>query len=242
MPRRFLCAILALIALPGPAAAEEQAAFLPGDLFVYERLRLDGAGTEQARSTVTWEVLASDGGGHAIRITEDGAGGSSASDWIFDRDNNVLHQQLEGCRVVNEPHSGRYAWPMSQGSTWSLDYRIVERCDATPGQERLVATCNVEARAVSTGTWALRGFENPAIEIGRTVACSDPARPGAVLIRWEKELLCPELAVRCLLEYDWVLLPAPRATETVVRAYRELPELQSYDGQVRETLVDVQLQ
>ena len=242
MPRRFLCAIFALVALPGPAAAEEPAAFLPGDLFVYERLRLDGAGTEQARTTVRWQALASDGSGHTIRITEEGAGGGSVSDWVFDRDNNVLYQQLEGCRVVNETHSGRHAWPMSQGSSWRLDYRIVERCDATPGQERLVATCNVEARTVSAGTWALKGFENPAIEIARTVACSDPARPGAVLIRWEKELLCPELAVRCIFEYDWVLLPPARATETIVQAYRDLPELQSYDGRVRETLFDVQLQ
>lgn len=242
MPRRFLCTMFAILGVSGEVAAQEPAFFV-GDLFVYERTRLDGAGNEQARTTVNWEALASDSGGHTIRITEIAAGGgSSASDWTFDRDNNVLHQQLEGCRLVNEPHSGRYAWPMSQDSRWRLDYRIVERCDATPGQERLVASCSVEAKAVSAGTWELQGFENPAIEIVRTVACTDPARPGAVLIRWEKELLCPELAVRCIFEYDWILLPAPRATETIVQAYRDLPELQTFDGRVREILVDVLLQ
>ncbi len=240
---RAAAAVVALL-LPGGAITAEtlDPAFLVGDRFLYERIRLDAQGGELERTAVAWEVLASDSAGHRLRITEGSGGDSSATEWVFDRDNNVLFQQIGHCRLVSEPHSGRYAWPMAEGSDWSAAYEIAEICDDDPQARSPKAACTLVAEVVATGTWQVMGIENPAIAIQRVVTCADPGNPGAVALRWEKEFLCPDLAVRCFFEYDWVVLQPGQAAGDRLAAYHDAPESQEYDGRVSETLIDIILQ
>lgn len=116
---------LLLAAAPLQAAAEDPA-FLAGDRFVYERTAFDAAGVAGAPGTVTWEVLESTAAGHLIRIAEPLGGETVTTDWRFDRANNALWQQVGRCRIVNEPHAGRYSWPLREGAAWTADYEVSE--------------------------------------------------------------------------------------------------------------------
>jgi hypothetical protein len=239
-PLRVAAAALLLPAALSPALAQEPA-YLAGDRFIYERIERDSAGLETKRLEVVWEVLESTTTGHRIRIVEDPAGAAKETVWIFDRDHNVLAQEAGACRNASEPNAGRYRWPMSNDSAWSAVYDVVQHC---PGESpKRQGRCEVQAKVVWQGTYDALQAPAPAIAIERVVTCVGPtgsALDGAA-VRWEKELLCPTLGVRCAYEYDWVVFGPGQATPTVLSAFRDLPEAQTWGGRVGETLQGLEL-
>lgn len=237
--RRPLLFLLLLAAAP---VAAEEPAFFVGDRFFYQRTAFDAAGVAGPSGSVVWEVLESTVAGHRIRITEPLGGDTVASEWDFDRANNALAQHLGRCRIVNDPHSGRYSWPLSEGASWSAEFSVSEVCAYETEVVTLRATCSLTAAAVAVGSYRVRDIENPAAAIERVVICEDAQNPGAVALRFEQEFLCPELGVRCYFAYDWVLLGPEVATPDLLLDYLRDPEAQRYDGRVEEKLVDVELQ
>jgi len=234
-------AALAVLLLPAGAALGQEPAYLAGDRFLYQRVVLDATGQETARVEVAWEVLESTTTGHRIRIVEDLAGQAQATVWRFDRDHNALEQELAECRNASEPNAGRYRWPMSNDSAWTATYEVVQRCPAAA--PKLHGRCEVDAKVVAQGTYDALQAPAPAIAIERVVTCVGPsgnALEGAA-IRWEKELLCPTLGVRCAYTYDWIVFGPGQATPTVLGAFRDLPEAQTWHGSVSETLTALEL-
>ena len=241
---RLHAALVAALALPAGAALAEEPAYLAGDRFIYERVVLDAAGQETKRLAVVWEVLESTTSGHRIRIVEDPEGEALAAVWDFDRDHNALAQELGHCRTASEPDAGRYRWPMGSDSAWSATYDVVQYCRYESLETKPQARCEVSAKVVAQGTFDGLQQPLPAIAIERVVTCVGPSgdAAGGAALRWEKELLCPTLGVRCGYEYDWITFGPGQATPTVLGAYRDLPEAQSFSGRVVETIRDVQLQ
>jgi len=238
---RRVLAVLSMLAAPATTAAQEPA-FYVGDRFIYQRTAFDAAGTASAPGTVTWEVLESTAEGHRIRVTEPIGGEAVSSEWDFNRANNALAQHLGRCRIVNDPDSGRYAWPLQEGAAWDAVFTVSEVCGSAGEEVTLRATCSLAAEAVAVGTYRVQEIENPAAAIQRLVICEDARNPGAFALRFEQEFLCPELGVRCFFAYDWVILGPEVASEELLEDYRDDPEAQRYDGRVEEELVEVQLQ
>lgn len=235
-------ALLFLAAGCGLAQAAEPA-YLAGDRFIYERVVADAAGRETQRLPVVWEVLESTGAGHRIAIVEGTGAAAATAVWTFDRDHNALSLELGNCRTESTPNGGRYRWPMNSSSSWTATYSVVQSCsDRTPAVTPQ-AECEVTAKVVGQGFFEGLQPPAPAIAIERVVTCfgpgGDPA--GGAALRWEKELLCPTVGVRCSYEYDWVTFGPGQATPTVLRAFQELPEAQSWSGRVSETLRDLEL-
>ncbi|MBM3482075.1 MAG: hypothetical protein FJX66_02110 [Alphaproteobacteria bacterium] len=242
--RRFV-PLLTLLLIPLAAVAEEkvvpEAAFVAGDRFHYERAITDLTKQTRRSGTVDWEALESTSEGHRIRITETVEGTTTDTIWRFNRDNNVLAQELpNGCESVNSPHSGRYKWPMASDSIWSQDFNAVERC-AGGGEDKPVAACEVQARVVAQGTMQVNEKPWPAIAIERIVLCRSLTNPGWVSVRFEKEALCPTLGVRCVFEADSVMLNPEAATDDMLNVYRRNAEGQYYSSRTAYRLVDVQL-
>jgi hypothetical protein len=231
-----LCLLVTTGALADPA-------FLAGDRFSYERVKYDATGHQTEVSEVTWEVLESTDTGHRIRVDELLNGTPTSSVWTFDRDNNALQQEVGHCRNVSEPDNGRYRWPMGTGSTWSVDFDATSYCQYETLETKPLSHCEVRAQVVNQGSYSFLGHDWPTIAIERVVACSGPGDTlaGGIAIRWEKEELCPTLAVRCTFEYDWVLLGAGQWTPAQLAAYRAAPERQNWAGRVREVLRDAEL-
>ena len=242
---RRLVPLLSLLLFPLTAMAEEnvvpEAAFVAGDRFQYERSITDLTKQTRRSGTVVWEALESTSEGHRIRIVETIEGTTTDTVWRFDRDNNVLAQELSnGCENVNSPHSGRYKWPMKSDSFWSSRFNAVERC-AGSNEEKPVAECEVQARVVAQGTMEVNEKPWPAIAIERIVLCKSQTNAGWVSVRFEKEALCPTLGVRCVFEADSVMLNPESATEDMLNVYRQNAAGQYYSSRTADKLVDVQL-
>lgn len=235
-------ALLILCAGCGLAAAAEPA-YLAGDRFIYERVTYDAAGQETGRLPVVWEVLESTESGHRIAILEGSGEAAVTAVWTFDRDHNALALELGHCRTESRPNGGRYRWPMDSSSAWTATYGVVQSCNDETLEVTPQAECEVRAKVVGQGFFEGLQPPAPAIAIERVVTCfgpgGDPA--GGAAIRWEKELLCPTVGVRCGYEYDWVVLGPGQATPTVLGAFQELPEAQTWSGRVDETLRDLEL-
>ncbi len=241
MPRRLWVSVTGLLGLSLSAMADP--AFVAGDRFVYERTKYDATGAETERSDVTWQVLESTETGHRIQIDELLSGTPTATVWNFDRDNNALSQEIGHCRNVNDPDSGRYRWPMSNDSTWDVAFDVTQVCQYETLETKPQAHCESSAKVVWQGEYEFLTLKLPAIAIERVVACGGPGSglAGAIAVRWEKELLCPTLGVRCTFEYDWVGLAAGQWTAASLQAFRDDAEHQRYSGRVREVIKDTEL-
>lgn len=237
---RHLTVLLPLLAATSALA---DPAFLAGDRFTYQRVKYDATGKQTEVGDVTWEVLESTESGHRIRVDELLNGTPTTSVWSFDRDNNTLAQEIGHCRNVNDPDGGRYRWPMGTGSTWSVDFDVTSYCQYETLETKPLSHCEVRAQVVNQGSYSFIGHDWPTIAIERVVVCSGPGDKlaGGIAIRWEKEELCPTLAVRCTLEYDWVILGAGQWTQDQLAAYRAAPERQAWAGRVREEIKDLML-
>lgn len=232
-----------LLPLFAATAVLADPAFIAGDSFTYERVKYDATGKQTERSEVTWEILESTDSGHRIRVDELLNGTPTSSVWTFDRDNNALEQELGHCRNVTVPDNGRYRWPMGTGSTWNVDFDATSYCQYETLETKPLSHCEVRAQVVNQGSYSFLGHDWPTIAIERVVVCSGPGDKltGGIAIRWEKEELCPTLAVRCTLEYDWVILGAGQWTSAQLAAYRAAPERQAWAGRVREEIKDAEL-
>jgi len=247
---RRLALLLPLLLLPflllaAAVSADEpvvpEAAFMAGDKFHYERVITDLTKATKRTGTVIWEALESTSTGHRLRVSETMEGKTTATVWRFNRDNNTLAQELDGkCEQLMEPHAGRYQWPMSSSTTWNRTYRVYERCSGSD-ETKLLAQCELMAKVVGQGSIEVIDKPWPAIAIERIVLCKMPANPGYVAARWEKELLCPTLGVRCMFEADTVMLAPEQATDKTLAAYRSNAQGQYYSGRTTDNLKDLEL-
>lgn len=237
---------IALVVLSAsPALADEpvqpKPAFTAGDRFLYERDIIDLTKATKRSGKVVWEALESTETGHRFRLSETIEGTTTETNWIFNRANNPLAQELgNGCANVNEPDGGRYQWPMDSTSTWNTRFRSFERCEGRAEDKPLVE-CEVMAKVVAQGMYEGLDKPWPAIAIERVVLCKLPANPGYVSVRFEKELLCPTLGVRCVFEADTVVLPPDVATDKMLAAYRSNAEGQYYTNRTYDKLKGVEL-
>lgn len=240
----FLFPLLLPVDAPVRAESDTLSArpvFVVGNRYHFVRVTEDLVSGAQQNGSVTWEALEPVPGQPRFRITETKDGKTTEIVWRYDRINNPVAQELgNGCELLNEPDGGRYRWPIEEGTTWNAHFEVVERC-ADKAEAKTLAICDVYAKVIALGDYNGLGDPFPAAALERVVPCTLPAKPGHVSIRYEKELICLTIGIRCAFEADTVMLSPEEATEEALAAYRSQPDRQRFTSRISDKLKRLEL-
>lgn len=246
--RRLALSMLPLLSLlsPAPLLADSDTlsarpVFVVGNRYHFIRVTEDLVSGAQKNGTIVWEALEPVPGYPRFRIVETKEGKANEIIWRYDHINNPIAQELgNGCELLNEPDGGRYRWPIEEGTTWNARFEVVERC-ADEAEVKTLASCDVYAKVIALGDYNGLGEPFPAAAIERVVPCTQPANPGHVSIRYEKELICLTIGMRCAFEADTVMLSPEEATEEALAAYRSQPDQQRFTNRISDKLKRLEL-